>query len=72
MKAIVSARGRVTIPKPLRARFGLEPGSVLEFQAEGGRLVAHKISEGTGIDAAYRTLSMDESVDVFIESIRGR
>jgi AbrB family looped-hinge helix DNA binding protein len=55
MKAIVSARGRVTIPKPLRARFGLEPGSVLEFQAEGGRLVAHKISEGTGIDAAYGT-----------------
>lgn len=42
MKTIVSEKGQVTIPKPLRDRLGIGPGTVLEVEAEGGRLIARK------------------------------
>jgi antitoxin PrlF len=72
MKATVSEKGQVTIPKPLRKRLGIRPGAVLEFEAEQGRLVARKASERDLVDELYGSLRMDESVDEFIEAIRGR
>ena len=42
MKALVSEKGQVTIPKLLRDRLGLRPGTALDFQAEGGRLIVTK------------------------------
>lgn len=41
MRATVSQRGSVTIPKALRTELGIRPGSVLEFEAEDGHLIAH-------------------------------
>lgn len=72
MKATVSEKGQVTIPKPLRKRLGIRAGAVLEFEAEEGRLVARKASERDLVDEFYGSLQMDESVDEFIEAIRGR
>lgn len=72
MKATVSEKGQVTIPKPLRKRLGIRPGVVLEFEAEDGRLVARKAVGRDVVDELYGTLRMDESVDEFIEQIRGR
>jgi antitoxin PrlF len=72
MKAVVSEKGQVTIPKPIRTRLGIRPGSVLEFEAEDGRLVAHRAAQRDAFDEVYGTLRMDESVDRFIERIRGR
>ena len=31
MKAVVSEKGQVTIPKTLRDRLGIRPGQVLDF-----------------------------------------
>lgn len=42
MKTSVSEKGQVTIPKAIRDRLGLRPGTVLEFRAEGGRLIGTK------------------------------
>ncbi len=42
MKSAVSEKGQVTIPKPVRDRLGLRPGSSIEFRAENGRLVGSK------------------------------
>jgi AbrB family looped-hinge helix DNA binding protein len=42
MTAILSEKGQITIPKPVREKLGLLPGAVLEFQALNGRLVASK------------------------------
>jgi AbrB family looped-hinge helix DNA binding protein len=36
---IVSPRGQITLPKPVRARLRLVPGSVLLLQEEAGRIV---------------------------------
>ena len=42
MKAIVAERGQVTIPKPLRTKLGISPGTALEFSAHNGVLVSRK------------------------------
>ena len=72
MKAIVSEKGQVTIPKPLRSRLGIKPGSVLDFEAEGGRLVARKAAVVDPVDAAWGILKLAEPVDDFLDRTRGR
>jgi AbrB family looped-hinge helix DNA binding protein len=42
MNAVLSEKGQITIPKPLRDKLGLLPGAVLEFGAVNGKLVARK------------------------------
>lgn len=42
MNAIVSQKGQVTIPKACRDKLGLRPGTVLDFEAVDGRLIASK------------------------------
>lgn len=42
MRTVVSEKGQVTIPKAVRDRLGLRAGTILEFRAEAGRLVATK------------------------------
>ncbi len=53
MKSVVSEKGQVTIPKPLRDRLGIRAGEVLDFDEEAGRLVARKASTQDPVDAAY-------------------
>jgi AbrB family looped-hinge helix DNA binding protein len=42
MKSAVSEKGQVTIPKAVRDRLGLRPGTLIEFRAEEGRLIGVK------------------------------
>lgn len=42
MNAVLSEKGQITIPKPIRQKLGLSPGTILEFDAIGGRLVGRK------------------------------
>ena len=42
MKSVVSEKGQVTIPKSVRDRLGLRPGTVLSFEAVGGKLIGRK------------------------------
>jgi AbrB family looped-hinge helix DNA binding protein len=72
MKATVSEKGRVTIPKALRTRLGIGPGTVLEFHEERGRLLAQKATERNPVDEVWGTLELAEPVDAFAERIRGR
>ena len=72
MKARVSEKGQVTIPKPLRARLGIKPGAVLDFEAEGGRLVARKAQSQDPVDTAWGILKLPGGVDAFLDRTRGR
>jgi AbrB family looped-hinge helix DNA binding protein len=73
MKAIVSEKGQVTIPKPLRDRLGIRPGQVLDFEEEAGRLVARKSVPRDAIDALYGTLDLGgRTTDELIEELRGK
>lgn len=73
MKATVSEKGQVTIPKRLRERLGIHPGEVLEFEAERGRLVARKTSAADRVAAAYGILRgrLPGGVDAYIREARG-
>lgn len=35
----ITSKGQVTIPLPLRDRFGLKPGTEVDFVAENGKVV---------------------------------
>ncbi len=72
MKATVSQKGQVTIPKAIRKRLGIGPGAVLDFEASGGTLVGRKTLERSPLDEVYGTLNLGESVDEFVERVRGR
>ncbi len=71
MKSVVSEKGQVTIPKRLRERMGIRPGEILEFEEEGGRLVATKVSPEDPVDAVYGIAKLDRSTDEFIRELRG-
>ena len=46
MKAKVSAKGWVVIPASLRKRYGLKPGTIVEFRELGDRLfIIPKVSD---------------------------
>jgi antitoxin PrlF len=68
---MVTERGQVTIPKSLRERLGIRPGQVLEFEVEGGKLVARKANTQDPVDAVYGVLQLDRSTDQAIEALRG-
>ncbi|UUY03229.1 AbrB/MazE/SpoVT family DNA-binding domain-containing protein [Svornostia abyssi] len=71
MKATVSEKGQVTIPKPLRERLGIAPGQVLEFEAEQGRLVATKRQDRDPITDSFGVLDLPGRTDDLIEEMRG-
>ncbi|HEY4003087.1 MAG TPA: AbrB/MazE/SpoVT family DNA-binding domain-containing protein [Candidatus Xenobia bacterium] len=71
MKAIVSEKGQVTIPKTLRERLGIRPGQVLDFMDEGGRLVAVKANATDRIQEAYGLLNRHGTTARWIKDLRG-
>jgi len=72
MRTTVSEKGQITIPKAVRTKLGLRPGTVLEIEAERGRLVGRKASGRDIVDELYGSLPLDESVDDYLERARGR
>lgn len=71
MKSIVSEKGQVTIPKPLRDRLGLRSGQVLDFHEERGRLVAVKLGSHDPVERVYGILKVGRSTDSLLRSLRG-
>lgn len=45
MKAIISEKGQVTIPKPLRESLALTPGTEVEFEEREGLLVGRRVTD---------------------------
>ena len=71
MKSIVSEKGQVTIPKPLRERLGIRPGQALEFVEEDGRLVATKVSRSDPLERVYGILRLGAPTDELLARLRG-
>jgi AbrB family looped-hinge helix DNA binding protein len=71
MKAKVAERGQVTIPKRLRDRLGVKPGTTLEFSEEHGRLVAVKAVTADPVSRVYGCLGGKFSTNTFMARIRG-
>ncbi len=71
MNAVVSEKGQVTIPKPLRDRLGLEPGQVLDFREEDGRLVAVKLPREDPVASVFGIVELGCRTDEIMEELRG-
>ena len=71
MKAVVSEKGQVTIPKQVRDRLGIVPGQVLDFTDEDGRLVARKVQDRDPVNAVYGILDLPSGTDATIDELRG-
>jgi AbrB family looped-hinge helix DNA binding protein len=71
----VSERGQVTIPKRLRKTSGIDRNVEVEFVQEGERLFLRKKKpKRCPVDELVGTikLAFGESVDDYIEQVRGR
>ena len=70
MKAVVAERGQVTIPKSLRDKLGIRPGTSLEFSATDGVLVARK-AQSDPVSQVFGCLGKRIDADRFIRELRG-
>lgn len=70
MRAKVAERGQVTIPKVLRERLGITPGTLLDFQTENGRLIAVKAELGNRLDAIYGRFGKGRRADEVVADLR--
>ncbi len=74
----ISKRGQVTIPKPLRDRYGLHPGVGVDLiPTDQGLLIRKRTAAEHPVDRMSGILGADAlgkgvSVDEYIEEIRGR
>ena len=73
MKATISEKGQITIPKSCRERLGLRPGMVLDVETDHGRLVAVK-KPAKDVFREWRgkgKLPGGISVDDYLNRVRG-
>jgi AbrB family looped-hinge helix DNA binding protein len=70
MKARVAARGRVTIPKPLRESLGIKPGTILEYSEDHGRLVARKSGSADPVSEVFGCLGKNLDTDATMAQLR--
>lgn len=71
MKAIVSEKGQVTIPKTVRQRLGLRAGCALEFRAEHGRLIGTKVDAVRDPVLAVTGIVKPVDADRYVATTRG-
>jgi antitoxin PrlF len=71
MKTTVSEKGQVTIPKRLRDRLGLRPGTILDFEEVGGRLVGRKLVPAGHLDGLVGVVDLPGGVDAYLDDTRG-
>ena len=71
MKAKVAERGQVTIPKTLRRKLGLVPGTILDFEVDGGRLVAAKLQPQGPVEVVFGSLGSGRSTAELVGKLRG-
>ena len=71
MKATVSEKGQVTVPKPLRDRLDIRAGDELDFSEECGRLVVLKSTRQDPVETVYGSVDLGPSTDEIIRELRG-
>jgi antitoxin PrlF len=72
MKAIVSEKGQVTIPRAVRSRLGIHPGTVIDFEAVEGRLVGIKRDRDEDpVDRVTGIIERHGDIDAYLAETRG-
>jgi AbrB family looped-hinge helix DNA binding protein len=80
MKGIISSKGQITVPKSVRDRYAMEPGTEVEFELrEDGALLRKKRGQRNRIWDAIGSLKdswrwpkgVPHTVDAYIDYVRG-
>jgi AbrB family looped-hinge helix DNA binding protein len=73
MKAKLTSKGQVTVPKSCRDKLGLREGTVLDFEAVDGVLVARKVQTEDPFHKwrGKGRLPVGKNVDEYLKRIRG-
>ena len=74
MRALVTTKGQVTIPKELREKFGIEPGSEVDFVAGSDGIRLRKVvdrSERFAILGCLKDELAGRSVKKLMDDLRG-
>ena len=71
MKTIVSEKGQITIPKPLRDRLGLRKGQILDVREERGRLVMSKRIPSDPYEKYLGIFKLGRRTDDIMKELRG-
>ncbi len=74
MKALVTSKGQVTIPKELRDRFGIEPGAEVDFAAAEDGIRLRKIvnrRKQSKVLGCLRAELAGQSVSKILDDLRG-
>ena len=67
----VTRKGQVTIPKDIREKLGVKPGSSVRFRVTEGKCVVEKEVKEHKIDKWVGYLKSEKRTDELIEEIRG-
>lgn len=70
MSSSISQKGQVTVPKALRDRFGLRPGSQVEFYEHEGAIVLRR-ANAVSLTDFYGCVPIGKSTDDTIRELRG-
>jgi AbrB family looped-hinge helix DNA binding protein len=71
MRVVLTKRNQITIPKPIRDRLGLSPGTLLELSEQNGKILAEKVPQNDPVAQARGSLALDEPTDKLIDELRG-
>ena len=74
MKALVTSKGQVTIPKELRDKFGIEPGVQVDFVAASDGIRLRKVvdlNKRLGVLGCLKKELAGRSVKELLDELRG-
>ncbi len=74
MKALVTSKGQVTIPKELREKFGIQPGAQVDFAAAEDGIRLRKVvdrSKQLGVLGCLKKELAGRSVNELLDELRG-
>lgn len=76
MRATVTSKGQVTLPKPIRDALGFDPGTILDFEVdERGKLLVRKVNDdplalfGIAKRRGQKAATLEEMDDAIAEGI---
>lgn len=68
----ITVKGQVTIPKAIRERYGLRPGSQVRFVEKDRRVVLEKDAGGDVWEKYRGFLKINKSTNEIFRELRGR
>ncbi len=66
----VTAQGQISVPAEVRRRLGIGPGTVIEWDEEGGRIVVRKAGRFSSVDVHEALFGDNPPVSRALDELR--